>query len=323
MLSGKQLVTTNDNRGSYFSGRADSYSSSVVVVNEELYEEKIAGFVKNLEKNPPRPKGEFAIVDVLTTDILVMTPSNVALNGGILPTAPALLPAGMAAVTSFVQMLVRACRDFLQIDSDELKVGLQPFRVNGRTSQRIFVADALENGSGYSRILGETGTIKKILSDILTTTGSRLNDPQQHPGCNSSCPSCLRSYENRQVHHLLNWRLGLDLAELLLGQPLDTSRWLSRAPQLVAFFMTGFDFHNEFQPVTLSTGLSAIVRTDRTKALLLGHPLWPQEPQFFENTVAESLLELEDEYSISEGNALVSDLYTLEFRPYEIWAKLQ
>jgi DEAD/DEAH box helicase domain-containing protein len=323
MLSGKQLVTTNDNRGSYFSGRADSYSGSVIVVNEELYEEKIAGFVKKLENNQPRPRGHFAIVDVLTTDILVMTPSNVALNGGILPTAPALLPAGMAAVTSFVQMLVRACKDFLQIDSDELKVGLQPFRVNGRTSQRIFIADALENGSGYSRILGEMGTLKKILGDILATTGSRLNDPQQHPGCNSSCPSCLRSYENRQVHHLLNWRLGLDLAQLLLGQSLDTSRWLSRAPQLVAFFMTAFDFHNEFQPVTLSTGLSAIVRTDRSKALLLGHPLWPQEPQFFENAVAESLLELEDEYSIAEGNTSVSDLYTLEFRPYEIWAKLQ
>ena len=87
--------------------------------------------------------------------------------------------------------------------------------------------------------------------------------------------------------------------------------------------MAGFDFHNEFQTVTLSTGLSAIVRIDRTKALLLGHPLWPQEPQFFENAVADSLLELEDKYSIAEGNALVSDLYTLEFRPYEIWAKLQ
>ena len=323
MLSGKQLVTTNDNRGSYFFGRADSYSSSVVVVNEELYEEKIAGFVKKLENNQPRPRGQFAIVDVLTTDILVLTPSNVALTGGILPTAPALLPAGLAAITSFVQMLVRACKDFLQIDSDELKVGLQPFRINGRTSQRIFVADALENGAGYARILGEPGTLKKVLSDILATTGSRLNDPLQHPGCNSSCPSCLRSYENRQVHHLLNWRLGLDLAELLLGQPLDSSRWLARAPQLVAFFMSGFDFHNEFKPVTLSTGLSAIVRNDRTKALLLGHPLWPQEPQFFENAVAESILELEDSYSISEGNTLVSDLYTLEFRPYEIWAKLQ
>jgi hypothetical protein len=87
--------------------------------------------------------------------------------------------------------------------------------------------------------------------------------------------------------------------------------------------MSGFDFHNEFKPVTLSTGLSAIVRNDQTKALLLGHPLWPQEPQFFENAVADSLLELEDSFSISEGNTLVSDLYTLEFRPYEIWAKLQ
>jgi hypothetical protein len=112
------------------------------------------------------------------------------LNGGILPTAPALLPAGMAAVTSFVQMLVRACRDFLQIDSDELKVGLQPFRVNGRTSQRIFVADALENGSGYSRILGETGTIKKILSDIVNGQPGVLDN-----GATSKRPSKVRNQD--------------------------------------------------------------------------------------------------------------------------------
>jgi DEAD/DEAH box helicase domain-containing protein len=323
MLAGKQLVTTNDNRGNYFSARSDSIGASVVVVNEELYEEKIAGFVKKNANNQPRPAGPFAIVDVLTTDILVLTPSNVALNGGILPTSFAVLPAGMAAVTSFVQMLVRGCKDFLQIDSDELKVGLQPFRVNGRTSQRIFIADALENGSGYARILGDKNTLQTILTDILTITGGRLNNPKQHPGCNSSCPSCLRSYENRQVHHLLNWRLGLDLAELLLGKQLDTSRWLSRSPQLIAHFVQGFDFHQEFEVTTLSTGLSAIVKKDRSKAVLLGHPLWPQEPQFFENSVAESILELEDDYSIPSGKVLVSDLYTLEFRPYEIWAKLQ
>jgi DEAD/DEAH box helicase domain-containing protein len=229
----------------------------------------------------------------------------------------------MAAVASFIQMLVRGCKDFLQIDADELKVGLHPFRITGRTSQRIFIADALENGSGYVRILGDDNTLQTILRDIIQITGARLNNPVSHPGCDSSCPSCLRSYENRQVHHLLNWRLGLDLAELLSGQVLNTSRWLSRSSTLIGHFMNGFDFHNDFDEVSLSTGLSAIVRKDKSKAVLLGHPLWPQEQLYYEDAIADSILELEDIHFVTEINVNVSDLYTLEFRPYVTWASLQ
>lgn len=322
LLTGKQLVTTNDNRGKFFAGRVDG-SNGVVVINEDLYENKIGAYTTKFAKNQPKPKGQFAIVDVLTTDILVLTPTNVAINGGIIPTSPGVLPAGMAAVASFIQMLVRGCKDFLQIDADELKVGLQPFRINGRTSQRIFIADALENGSGYVRILGDDSTLQTILRDIIQITGARLNNPISHPGCDSSCPSCLRSYENRQVHHLLNWRLGLDLAELLSGQVLNTSRWLSRSSTLIGHFLNGFDFNKDFDEVTLTTGLSAIVRKDKRKAVLLGHPLWPQEQLYYEDAIADSILELEDTHSVTEINVNVSDLYTLEFRPYVTWASLQ
>src|SRR5206468_12569946 len=32
--------------------------------------------------------------------------------------------------------------------------------------------------------------------------------------CSSSCYDCLRDYYNQQYHHLINWRIALDLAGL-------------------------------------------------------------------------------------------------------------
>lgn len=32
--------------------------------------------------------------------------------------------------------------------------------------------------------------------------------------CDSSCYDCLRDYNNQDIHNLLNWRLGLDVAKI-------------------------------------------------------------------------------------------------------------
>jgi len=323
LLAGKQLVTTNDNRGQFFNGRSVGADSNVIVVNDDIYPPKAAGFVGKVVNNSPRPGHPFAIVDVLTTDILVLTPTNVALPGGVLPTNVQRLPAGLPAMTSFVQMFVRGCKDFLQIDENELKVGLQPFRDNGWVSQRIFIGDALENGSGYVRLIGEGQTLKTVLDDIVMVSGARLSDPARHPECDSSCPSCLRSYENRQVHHLLNWRLGLDVAELLAGGKMTTSRWLTRAQRLCAGWSRAFDKGGEYQIISLSSGLLALARADRKVAVVLGHPLWPQEELFQPLETAEAVLELQDDHGVPDDGVMVSDLYSLEFKPFQIWAKLQ
>ena len=52
--------------------------------------------------------------------------------------------------------------------------------------------------------------------------------PGHLESCVSSCHKCLRTYENRQVHNELNWRLGLDLLDALTGRvavPKLNGRW--------------------------------------------------------------------------------------------------
>lgn len=256
---------------------------------------------------------------MLTTDVLVLTPDRIDLVGGIVPTNASILPAGMAAITSFAQLLIRACKDYLQVDPQELRMGLQAFSTDSGRSHRIFIADVLENGAGFSSQLGNPETLKGILIDILDYTGVKLNDLNSHPDCNSSCPNCLRNYENRQLHSLLNWRLGLDMVELSLGVPLNEQRWLARGSSLVDQFLLGFNQSGSFKKVATSKGVFAVVDTEKNRTVMFGHPLWRHEINLFNDTQATSHFELSQMYP----DVIVSDLYVLEFRPYAVWSMIQ
>ena len=199
LLEENQVVSMNDNHGRFFSSvRAND--STLVVINEEPYVDKIYDVVSSKFGSLPRqPRNDYAIVDILTTDVLVLTPDSVSIHGGIVPTDPEVMPAGMSAFASFAQMLIRACKDYLQIDQTELRMGLQPFSSPQGVSQRIFISDVLENGSGYSKIISNPTVLRSVLTSIINVTGSRLANPNFHPECDTSCPSCLRSYENSGV----------------------------------------------------------------------------------------------------------------------------
>lgn len=325
LLEENQVVTMNDNRGQFF----DSVSAddgTVVVVNEEPYTEKIQDLIRSKYSTlAKRPSSSYAIVDVLTTDVLVLTPNAVSIRGGIVPTDRVVLPAGTTAVTSFAQMLIRACKDYLQIDQNELRMGLQPFSTPQGTSQRIFISDVLENGSGYAKIISDPVILSGVLRSIIQTTGQRLQSPSLHPDCETSCPGCLRSYENRGIHHLLNWRLAIDLAEILAGQTLNVARWLARGDSLVDNFLRSFDFNDDFEKIVTARNHSsgetvlAIGRKDKSSAIFLGHPMWRHDMAYWEDDQADAADLLADSY----GKVLCSDLFVLETRPYEIWAMIQ
>ena len=316
LLEENQVVSMNDNRGRFFN--SVNVYGSIVIVDEELYAEDIQKAIKNkFADKSPKPTNPYAIVDVLTTDVLVLTPDAINLPGSIIATKKEIQPAGLAAITSFAQMLIRACKDYLQIDTNELRMGLQPFSTSAGTSQRIFLSDVLENGSGYVKLIGDDVTLKKVIREIIDTTGKRLSDPLEHPQCDMSCPSCLRSYENRSVHNLLNWRLALDTAELLLGENLSLDRWLSRGEGLVDSFLQAFDETKSFKKKRLSNGLFAILTANDTKAIVLGHPMWRHDAQFY--TIEQATAESE----LSGYEVTMSDLYVLETRPYQVWADLQ
>ena len=319
MLENKQIVTLNDNRGQLFESVLGD-NKSVVVINEGIYEEDVEKHISRYKNRAKFPSHRYAIADILTTDVVVLTPQNLGIVGGVLPTNALVQPAGLAAVTSFAQLLVRACKDYLQIDTNELKVGLQPFSSDMGVSQRVFIADVLENGAGYASQIGDPVVLKGILDNLVSVTGRRLSDPRLHSDCESSCPNCLRSYENQRIHGLLNWRLGLDFAELALGVPLSEKRWLDKSQTVATQFANTFSHQGGLVVENLKTGLLAIGRSDLKKAVLLGHPLWRQDPAFFNDRQSDSYDEL---LNLGYEDPKCSDLYLAEFKPYKMWSMLQ
>src|SRR5439155_5485049 len=113
----------------------------------------------------------------------------------------------------------------LDIAPSELQIGLQPQAVAQSVTRRIFLADALENGAGYSSYLGREKVLRSVIDRILSEMALRFDDPRHSKDCDASCPDCLRSYDNRQLHSVLDWRLALDVAELATGKTLSLSRW--------------------------------------------------------------------------------------------------
>lgn len=84
----------------------------------------------------------------------------------------------------------------------------------------IFFVEQLENGAGYSNYLSGRRykeVPKKAIILPLIEGGEiyeELTSQDHENGCTSSCYDCIRDYSNQSVHHLLDWRLGLDLARL-------------------------------------------------------------------------------------------------------------
>ncbi len=127
----------------------------------------------------------------------------------------------------------------LDIGPAELTVGYSVRHLNGGSHVEVFLADALENGAGYCTRLGQPEQFAKLLTGSDRFGGDLAKPP--HDACDSSCPDCLRDFSNLFFHPLLDWRLGRDLLDLLLGRPLDTDRWVGDERILAEVFAGDFD----------------------------------------------------------------------------------
>ena len=94
----------------------------------------------------------------------------------------------------------------------------------------------------------------------------------EHVGCDASCPDCLRSYDNRHLHPVLDWRLALDVADLCLGRPLALGRWMDLGGPTARAFADTYGEALAGVGVQSVGAMTALVCGDR--AVLLSHPLW-------------------------------------------------
>jgi hypothetical protein len=189
---------------------------------------------------------------------------------------------GRAAFYSLGFMLRRAAAVRLDVADSELKVGLRT--TPGAATEvigQIFLSDTLENGAGYSTLLGEPAEFEALLRslcgpDVLDRLSQRA-DPADHGAtCQTSCHDCMRDYSNLAYHSILDWRLGLDMARLALdaAAPMDFSPvyWTGVADMAI-------DRLNGALPgstLTNFAGLPAVVLGRR--AIIAAHPLWDIRP---------------------------------------------
>lgn len=201
-----------------------------------------------------------------------------------------------AAAISATQILVQRAALELDVSADEFEA-LEPRVRSGKPMLQI--ADALINGSGLCRRLGETvpggqrPKILEILNDILANRDKwplTSVEGEHAAQCHTSCYRCIQRYGNRRYHGLLDWRLGLaylrsmttpgyacGLEHTDMKYP-EISSWRSRAEWLA-------DNVSQMRPATLKyerlphSGLPCLVEQEsgQEKRYVVVHPLWSLE----------------------------------------------
>jgi DEAD/DEAH box helicase domain-containing protein len=244
---------------------------------------------------------------------------GLALPEGAVATLQWACPAGKGALLSFAELLRNAAKEYLDIEQSELEVGLQPTRSGSTVSARVFLADALDNGAGYALELGNAVIFENLLTSIRDETGRRLREDPHGTACTSSCPGCLRNYENRFNHWALDWRLGLDVVDLVLGRSLDLSFWADRTTALMQSFADGYGLHLPIEQHIVN-GLPALVSPQgRGAAVVVGHPLWRHEDAHWNPEVRRTVTELRGR---GLTHVTVSDTYVLDRTPIKIFNAL-
>ncbi len=181
-----------------------------------------------------------------------------------------------AAYLSWGFLLRSAACASLDIDTDELEVNIRPVRERGGTCWEVYLMDRLENGAGYASHLAQESNLRRHLLDPLLPGGSvrELLVGDDHAECDSSCYDCLRDYYNGEIHSILDWRLGLDLAELAADGAFVPSLSAGHWTKVVDLAQASLQrILGEGQPGRFG-GLPGLLEPDGRPQVLLVHPLW-------------------------------------------------
>lgn len=281
------IAIINDNEGKLFDFYRDNHS--MVVIEPSLYREESCQprFISGASET----RG--AIGAVFRTDILTVaiTAAKNAGANGMLDIDPDGQPSGLAAIISLSEFLRLAAAVELDVDPSEFHTGTQPLYRAGIRTKRLFIADSLENGAGYARRFSDPNIFQRAVDRHYTTVRETWS-AAAHSDCDRSCPDCMRSYSNRDLHNLLDWRLALDMAELLLDLPLTMERWFHNAEHEARIFAEACQRSKIPIEVQRFGQLFAVVSEQHNQAGILSHPLWHRREAFASPLQAEALADL-------------------------------
>lgn len=256
------IYTVNDNGGDQFA-----------------FQRYDAGFVvptafPDHAPNTPDPVDEpimRSLASITRTDVLLVG-INADENSGL-----DFSPLGIgrrAAWYSFGFFLRSAAAKLLDIDTNELQVGLRTFAMeNDAVAAEVFLADTLQNGAGYASHLGDKEVFGRLLTYMLSEYG--MDSAEHRAICDSACYDCLKDYGNMPYHGLLDWRLAFDMATFALHgtvPSLQNARWQAILEQHIAAFCAGFDWD-----MATYGSLSCAERAYENVVLIPRHPLWRVE----------------------------------------------
>ena len=314
-----RLVTINDNRGKYF--KCVKAKDGTIVVPETLppfLRQEIPG--DSVEKEIAI--GEIRTTDALLIDIKTSEVEFAHLDGEIYlgSTNHHFVPGATAAYLSFAEAFRNACKITLGIDAEEFVVGFKKklgSNPETRTGQ-IYLADSHANGAGFSIEIAKPENFRKVLSVIDSEMRERWLS-KNHLGCDTSCPDCLRTYTNRSSHQLLDWRLALDMTSLVLGRQLDHSIWIQKSiVGATALVESGMGLPIELE--IIKDQYPVLINRSNQKAVLIGHPLWPQRDSVGGQISQGFLAEVKFKFGIP--NPHLSDFFQLARNPYSVISNL-
>lgn len=264
------VAVVNDNRGNLFEFYQEPYER-VAVRDPNLYREDVPW------DDAPAGAAPFmrgAIGAIFTTDVLsffIEGASGIG-RGGMLDVRGQ--PSARGAIASLAEFVKLALATTLDVDPGEFRIGRQPLRRGDCETEQVFIADSLENGAGYSRWASDPANLREAIDAHYRSVAPKWQAEKHAKDCDRSCPDCLRNYANRFSHGVLDWRLALDLADLVLGNNLPLDRWIGANAEKAAIRAFTQLCADAGSPVTEDYANNLACLSNGKKALVLGHPLW-------------------------------------------------
>ncbi|OAD22931.1 DEAD/DEAH box helicase domain-containing protein, partial [Candidatus Thiomargarita nelsonii] len=189
---------------------------------------------------------------------------------------------GRAAWYSFAFWLRIAAGVLLDVDPLELQAGFRALPGQSQPFGEAFLCDQLENGAGYCQFLAQPEEFEKLMTNSIAQKwmASHSND------CDTSCNLCLRDYQNIAYHGLLDWRLALDMARLLMSDSavIDLhSPWGTTLPNpwqsIVHARISATLQRLGYKPPTTFDTLTGYVHKSPMRQVIriVRHPLWQED----------------------------------------------
>jgi hypothetical protein len=194
----------------------------------------------------------------------------------------------------------------VDIEARELEAGVRMVAAKagpGVFRPQIFLADAIENGAGFTTWLVDPKRFSNLLSDTRTLI-EEWEDPDKHR-CEGSCPGCLRDWSNAPFHPILDWRLAADLLDVLSTGALAKNRWAEITSAAVRGVCEDFEWK------VLEDGENPVLDTNDGSRITIVHPL---------AAVDANLI---DGVDTSHGKALPFDVFNFDRRPGEVYRRRQ